>query len=289
MEIHAPSRDKTNFSSREYLHLNSCGTQSSRGRAFTTLRPAGRVDYHVLYVAEGTMTAEYGGASRKLNAGDFVVYEPHERQCYSFPKGEEARSCWLHFTGTAAQEIMLSLRLTGGVYRAQPDALILQTFERLICMDKAAPADAAVQNGTLLILLGFLARRAFDGGAAYAEAIAPAIRLMRSEYSRQVTVRECAALCRMSESRFQHMFREAAGVSPHRFLLSVRIDAAKELLSHTGLRVSDAAALCGFEDPLYFSRIFRRETGVSPREWRRAGGSAQGEAASASLAHTDAP
>lgn len=270
MEYHTPARDTTNYTSAEYLHINSRGTQRSGGRAFTTSRPNGRVDYHIVLVAEGELRAEYRGETRTLRAGDFVVYPPGERQLYSFSGGVPSRTCWVHFAGTAVPQILASLGIGGGFGSARSHELVLQTFDRLIGIESPAPAGDAIRNGTLLVLLGFLARRSDERAAPAAEAVAPAVRLLRSEYARPVSAAECAALCCMSESRFQHVFRETVGVSPHRFLLNVRIDAAKELLAHTELRVSDAAALCGFDDPLYFSRIFRRECGVSPREWARA-------------------
>lgn len=274
MRLHAEAQDRTNFPSAAYLKVNSCGSQHNRGCAFTTLRAAGRVDYHILYVTEGAMTAEHAGVTYPLEAGDFAVYEPHERQLYSFPAGAEVRTCWVHFTGTAAEEIMNTLGLRGGVYRGAADPLIRQMFERLSGMDDPAAADAAVQNGTLLTLLGFLARRAADTPATGTEAVSPAIRLMRREYARTLSVEECAAACSMSTSRFQHVFREAAGMSPHRYLLRIRLAMARDLLLHTELRVSEAGAQCGFGDPLYFSRIFRRECGASPREWRAQRGGA---------------
>ena len=270
MEYYTSARDVTNHTSGQYLHINSCGAQVSGGRAFTTLRPQGRVDYHVVLVADGELSAEYRGGCRTLTPGEFVVYPPGEPQRYTFPGGVPTRTCWIHFAGTAAEEIMHSLGLDGGFGAARSRALVLHTFERLIGLGETAAAGETIRNGTLLVFLGFLARNEEERGVHPAESVAPAVRLMRREYARSVTAAECAALCCMSESRFQHVFRETAGVSPHRFLLGVRLDAARELLAHTELRVSDVAALCGFDDPLYFSRVFRRETGESPREWARA-------------------
>jgi len=267
MMVHKASQDRTNFPPHAYLQLNSCGIGRSRGHAFTTHRPAGRVDYHIIYIDEGSMTAEYEGEMYILHAGDYIVYEPHQRQLYSFSEGENTISCWIHFTGTAADEVMRELGLSGGVRRAARDPMIRHSFDRLCGMEKTDSPSAAVQNGALLMYLGFLARSG-QGEQTGVEALAPALRLMRREYDREIPVSECAAVCRMSESRFQHVFRETMGIPPHRYLLSIRMQTARDMLMHTDLRISEAAAQCGFTDSLYFSRIFRRECGMSPRQWR---------------------
>ncbi len=271
MELYiGEAQDRTNYKSEAYLKVNSCGSQSNGGRAFATLRSAGRVDYHILYIVKGICRADYQGKTQTLTEGDFIVYLPHQRQCYSFSAGTETKTWWLHFSGKDAEEVLFSLGLNGGIFRGEPDILIQQGFERLAGMGGASPSEEAIANGMLLMLLGFLAGQSgFGGPAPSVEAVAPAMRLMREELARQITVRECAALCRMSESRFQHVFREATGTSPHRFLLNLRMETARELLLHTNLRISDIAAMSGFEDPLYFTRAFRKETGCAPRQWRK--------------------
>lgn len=268
MKLHTQTQDQTNFLSDAYLKVNSCGLQQNRGLAYTTLRADGRVDYHILYIAVGMLAAEYGGETCTLTAGDFVVYEPHQRQLYTFPAGTETYTCWIHFTGTAVQEILASLTLRGGVYRGGPDPLIRQMFERLSGMDNFTAPDEAVLNGTLLTLLGFLSRHAAGTPTAGTESVTLAIRLMRREYNKPLTVADLAASCGMSESNFLQVFRRTTGMPPHRYLMKIRMEQARELLQHTKLPISEVAAQCGFTDPLYFSRVFRRENGTSPRNWR---------------------
>jgi AraC-like DNA-binding protein len=75
----------------------------------------------------------------------------------------------------------------------------------------------------------------------------------------------------MSECTFLRKFREATGFSPTDYLLRSRIRRAEELLARRKLSITEVAARCGFEDSNYFSRQFRRVTGVSPRAHRRSG------------------
>ena len=55
--------------------------------------------------------------------------------------------------------------------------------------------------------------------------------------------------------------------SPNNYLLNMRINHAKELLGVKGVRVSDVAYQCGFSDPKYFSRCFKKLTGYLPKDY----------------------
>ena len=76
-----------------------------------------------------------------------------------------------------------------------------------------------------------------------------------------------AQIC-LSESRTAHLFKEAVGKGIHGYLMGLRISSAKELLTSTDMSISEIGEMVGFHDPLYFSRAFKSETGVSPKEYR---------------------
>jgi len=76
----------------------------------------------------------------------------------------------------------------------------------------------------------------------------------------------------LNEDHLRRRFKTALGMTPHEYLEWLRIENAKKLLDPSGgtdMSVAEAGYLSGFYDPLYFSRIFRRHTGLSPSEWRK--------------------
>ena len=84
-----------------------------------------------------------------------------------------------------------------------------------------------------------------------------------------VTVSELAEACFLSQGRFSHLFKESIGVSPMRYITEQRIKRAGELLAETENSVSEIGALVGFDDQNYFSRMFRKYTGLSPLNYRK--------------------
>lgn len=74
----------------------------------------------------------------------------------------------------------------------------------------------------------------------------------------------------LSPSRFSHLFRKEAGVSPMRFVRDRRMARAAVLLERTFLSVKEVMARVGCNDPSHFARDFRAYHGVAPRAWRMA-------------------
>lgn len=70
-------------------------------------------------------------------------------------------------------------------------------------------------------------------------------------------------------SHFCLAFRASTGLPPHRFQIVKRIERARDLLLDPNLSVAGIAQAVGYDDSAYFSRLFSRETGVTPRQWRQ--------------------
>ena len=81
-------------------------------------------------------------------------------------------------------------------------------------------------------------------------------------------VRDLAALVDLSPSRFSHLFRQATGVSPVRYLQALRMERAGQLLARTSLPVTEVMRLVGCPDPSHFARNFRKHFGEGPSEYR---------------------
>ena len=92
-----------------------------------------------------------------------------------------------------------------------------------------------------------------------------------SEFHAQFSLPKLAARLHVSSDHLRERFRLAVGEPPSRYLLSRRIAAAQELLRTCELPVQEVARMCGFRDPLYFSRQFHRLVGCSPTLWRQQG------------------
>jgi AraC family transcriptional regulator len=84
-----------------------------------------------------------------------------------------------------------------------------------------------------------------------------------------VPLADVARECRLSSSHFQRAFHRTVGMPAHKWLLSRRIELAKEKLRDGRSSLSDVALACGFSDQSHLTRVFKRLVGISPGAWRR--------------------
>jgi len=85
----------------------------------------------------------------------------------------------------------------------------------------------------------------------------------------ELRLAQLAAVIHMSRYHFARLFKQATGVSPHRFVLQRRIRAAATLLGDSTPSITAIARAVGFTTASHFSTTFRRSTGLTPTEYRR--------------------
>jgi AraC-like DNA-binding protein len=78
-----------------------------------------------------------------------------------------------------------------------------------------------------------------------------------------------AKLCNLSLSSFKREFKKVFDDSPANYILSAKIKKAKELLAISDLPINEIAYETGFNDPLYFTRQFKKKVGNSPSAYRK--------------------
>lgn len=92
---------------------------------------------------------------------------------------------------------------------------------------------------------------------------------MAEHMAEDINLEQLAAQAGVSKFYFTRLFKSAMGVSPSRHLLTLRMDEARRLLRETKRSVVDVALDVGYANPSHFARFFRRETGLSPSDYRQ--------------------
>lgn len=91
---------------------------------------------------------------------------------------------------------------------------------------------------------------------------------IKSNYSRKITLEQIAACACLSSSHISGLFKKETGITVSAYITHVRIEKSKLLLRRPELTIAEIAAMCGFEDQSYFTRVFKTQTGLSPRKYR---------------------
>lgn len=103
----------------------------------------------------------------------------------------------------------------------------------------------------------------------YSAAVERTLDAIRTRYAEPLRVEDLAAIAHYSPSHLSTLFRQETGTTIGDALLRARLDAAMELLRSTTEPVSSVAQRVGYADMQYFSRVFKRSTGLTPLEYRR--------------------
>lgn len=81
---------------------------------------------------------------------------------------------------------------------------------------------------------------------------------------------DIALECGLSVGQFSRSFRRSTGLPPHRWLIQLRVEAAKRFVEDPSIPLTKVALSCGFSDQSHLTRVFARYTGLTPAAWRRA-------------------
>lgn len=170
-----------------------------------------------------------------------------ERQVRDVPQAPDAELCR---SGMMLLDALLA-RSTGSevVYEALARVFLVQLLDRY--GDKRS---AALEFGS-----GFTAaqyRRVLD--------------LVADRFGEAVTIQDMARAAGMSPAHFSRLFKATLGDTPYQFVMEFRVEQARNMLAERNRPLIDIALACGFADQPHFTRIFKRLTGRTPREYRAA-------------------
>ncbi|MCI8624266.1 MAG: AraC family transcriptional regulator [Provencibacterium sp.] len=279
---YAQDTDRDGCRSDRPIVVNSCGHYRLQSRPdYTTLRPGGRRDYQLLFVAAGRASFGYESPSRMLPEGRIFVYRPGEPQAYRYRLEDHPDIYWLHFTGSEAEDYMAGL-LPGPDGRGRSVGIredYSRLFERIIRelqlgRDGYEPLCGAYAQ-EMFLLMGRAAREPAGPAASRNRQIEAVIEQMHEELSQNRTVEDYARSCHMGVCWFIRSFRAYTGCSPRQFLIRLKINKARELLSYSSYNIGEVARLTGYDDPLYFSRVFSQTMGCSPSQYRADSGNGE--------------
>ena len=256
--------DTTNFKVESFLKINSCGFQNTL-KGGMIVRKKGRYDYHFLLIQSGECEVLHNGKTYLLTSGNLVIYAPYEEQRYVF--NTDCTSLWCHFGGYAVDELFATLNINSGVYFLKPKKRIFESFSNLI-QRFHQPERERYANVSLLELI-YEISDTNNENTDNQDALLPILTHININYNKDITLDELAKMSGYSKSRFSHIFSEITGTTPVKYQNSIRLKISAEMLLSTKNTISEIAINCGFSDPLYYSKLFKREYGVSPTEYRK--------------------
>ena len=258
------------------LVVGSCGTYRLKTRPkLPTYWQKGRRDYQILYVANGKTHFWFDGKEEIVSAGHMVLYKPEEIQKYVYYLEDTPEVFWIHFTGSDVKNILAyhGISLDEHVFYCGvlPDykALFRKIIQELqLCRYGYEDYIASLFND-ILLLVDRQQHEQKKATGNVQEQIERAAAYFNENYNTKISIDDYAESLHISTNWFIHNFKQYAGMSPAQYILSLRMVNAQSLLERTTYNIKEISEIVGYENPLYFSRVFKKEIGKSPAQYRK--------------------
>jgi len=259
------------------LIVTSCGTYRLYTRPkLPTWRPRGRLDFQLLYIVSGKAHFHFDGKEQIVTAGHMVLYRPKEPQKYEYYGEDQTEVYWVHFTGGNVTNILRSYGLTDDkrVFYCGSSLDYQNLFRTMINELQMRKENYAEMLEMYLRQIFIMLQRYFlntlkTNNARVVEEIDKATLFFNEHYSEDINIDEYAQNNHVSVSWFIRNFKQCTGSTPMQYILSKRIYNAEILLHDSTYNVTEIAEIVGYDNPLYFSRIFKKVKGISPSEYRK--------------------
>ncbi|WP_165864129.1 helix-turn-helix domain-containing protein [Capsulimonas corticalis] len=258
----------------EYVGMISGHYDVSGG--YGTRRDHGARDWLLVATIDGRGRFGFAGGERIAQAGELILLKPGAPHDYSCVAAGRWEFLWTHFQPRAFwydllswpefAPGMMSLSLTEPVMRQKIAAQFWEAHR--LESGRLRRREAFAMTALEMLLLLCDTQNPLTQQPALDPRIQAALDCIFSRLSDKLSLGDLAGVAGLSPSRFAHLFREQMGAPPLEFLDLRRLDRAKRLLDRSSVSVGAVAEEIGF-DPLYFSRWFKRHTGLGPRAYRR--------------------
>lgn len=255
-----------------YLLVNSAGYYEYESYFKMSHRKTGRRDFYLGYNYYGPMTVRMGGREHTLQPGSLFLYRPQEEQYYGHASERKFLSYWVHFTGYGAEEILRNANLSDeGPFFAGVHNEIATVFENIMNELRDKKAGFELASASLLsYLLALLSRRIERGSGIKVDKrgeIYESIKYIHDNYTKELYVTELAEFAHLSADRYTTLFKSITDTTPLQYIIKFRLQKACDLMKNTHLNIQQISSLVGFDDQLYFSRMFKKVYGATPSEY----------------------
>lgn len=240
-----------------------------------TCRENGRNDFQLIYIAKGKLHLVKDGKEHPLQKGNIILFRPGEPQIYNLYAKDLPETYWVHFTGNNVRRILEYYNIPDGVSVVYTGLsqnykwLFRQMIQELQLKRTSFSDMLTMQLRQLMLYISRSIMEEVPVSAELLDEIERAMHYFNKNFYMPIVIEDYAKEHHMTPWWFIQNFKKIAQVTPTQYIVDLRISNAKNLLANTDYTVAKIANMVGYENALYFSRLFSKHMGMSPREYRK--------------------
>jgi len=231
--------------------------------------------YQLLYILEGEGVFESENSEPLiLKGGDAVMLFPDGWHRYKPTDSIGWTEMWVGFEGIIVDRWVEKefFSRQSPIFRPKSGGLFKDYFESMITEVKIG--DTGYQQSisgdlTKLLTKLYVENQLAMSGGDYMNTIIKDARLfMLNNLLKKCDMPVLANSLNISYEHFRRCFKQATGQAPGQYFIQLKLNHAKELLSSTEVSIKSISNKLNFDNPYYFSKLFKKKNGVSPKKWR---------------------
>lgn len=258
------------ISLKRELVVNCAGSINTK-RVHKTNNALGRKDYYLIYITEGVLCFDSLGISTKLKPFDVIVLPPNTPYVQALTESNELNYLWVHFTGNNVESILsqFEIRKFPFINKVSQSNHLQTRFQRLfdcfIKNDEFMERDLCASLEKLLIELA----RAIRENDKPRVSLSKSLSYINNNFNTQIKIPDLAKMESLSMTQYNLHFKNQIGMPPSKYIITLRMDLARELIESSNLSLVQIASMCGYEDYNFFAKVFKKHTGVSPKRFKK--------------------
>lgn len=260
-----------------YTHIRKAGIY--RFPASYRFETHAHAEYEINYINAGACIMEVDGSYVPLKAGECIVIAPGSAHCFMVDMQKTCKITQLELTITYPEEAAEGLRFPGfpeSYHRLRECENLLPLLERICYYCRAGEREATGQIQIDLMLLQLYALLSESIGQAQNEAaseeagrVKGLIQYIQENLEGSLNIEQMALRFGVSSRYVRKYFEQQMGMGCSEYITMLRIGRAKRLLWNPEHSVTDVALMSGFSSSQYFCKVFHRQIGTTPAEYRR--------------------
>lgn len=239
----------------------------------------GRVldEYQLIYIAKGSGMFESSSCTQvAVKEGTILILFPNEWHRFKPDEQTGWDEFWVGFKGAVIENLVRHdfLSLTNPVLHIGISESVIQLLSEII--ERTSEEKTGYQqlvSGIVFHLLGqihsLVKERSFEPEDITESIINKARIIFRTNIEQDINVEKVAEELNVSYAWFRRAFKTYTGIAPNQYIIQLKIEKAKALLTDHSKSIKAIAFSLNFESAFYFSKLFKEKTGSSPEQFRK--------------------
>ena len=272
MEIHEMNRNELIIEKELTIYhkgYQNCSKESSSG-------PFIRDHYIIHFITEGKGIFRVDDTNYNLHERQAFLICPNVLTQYEADKKSPWSYYWIGFHGENVKEVLSASNLSyeNPILSYEKNRIIDILVKSIYSLENTRTNFELKSKGLLYLLMDELTnvgcKKNIDVSENTSELyVQNAINYIRRNYSEEIKIKDIANFLNLDRSYLTRVFKEVLCMTPQEYLIHFRIEKAKGLLKSTDLSVSAVGRSVGYPDPYYFSKIFKKNVNLTPKNYGR--------------------